>query len=181
MSGNRWSPYRCDMYLLIDLALIQWEFWSIRPAHTDRVESLFRPIRFDELQYYSGRGPLARVVRQIVKLGIWYGMGNSTEWSGQGTVLLVKVQSQLPSKLCCIWRANWTLLEVPSHHQKSQMQKEVHHWVHSYWLFNCVWERVLHSHGYLLWQITPSTLSDKPAHLCQFCLPYGLRLFIQHF
>ena len=72
---------RCDMYLLIDLALIQWESLSIRPSRTNRVQSLFRPVRFDELQYYSGRGPLARAVRQIVKLGIRYGTGNSTEWS----------------------------------------------------------------------------------------------------
>jgi hypothetical protein len=72
---------RCDTYLLIDLSLFQWESLSIRPARTDRVQSLFRPVRFDELQYYSGRGPLARVVRQIVKPGIRYGTGNSTESS----------------------------------------------------------------------------------------------------
>jgi hypothetical protein len=75
-----WADW-CDMYLLIDLGLIQWESLSIWPAHTDRVQSLFRPICFDELQYYSGWGLLARAVQQIVKLGIQYGMENSTEWS----------------------------------------------------------------------------------------------------
>jgi hypothetical protein len=32
-------------------------------------------LRFNRLQYYSGRRPLARMVRPIVKLGIRYGTG----------------------------------------------------------------------------------------------------------
>src|ERR1700689_3555586 len=37
----------------------------IWPARTNWIQSPFRPARFNGLQYYSGRGPLARMVRQI--------------------------------------------------------------------------------------------------------------------
>src|ERR1700733_6340755 len=77
---------RCDMDILVDCPFIILVFSAIRPACINWVQSLYRPTRFNGLQYHSGRGPLARMVRQIVKPGIRYGTGNSTEWSASETL-----------------------------------------------------------------------------------------------
>src|SRR3984885_14883713 len=70
------------MDILVDCPFIILVFTAIRPARINWVQSLYRPTHFNGLQYHSGRGPLARMVQQIVKPGIRYGTGNSTEWSG---------------------------------------------------------------------------------------------------
>jgi hypothetical protein len=70
--------------LLIDrpFIIIGISFYATRPACTNWVQSSFRPTRCNGLQYHTGRDRWPRMVRQIVKPGIRYGTGNSTEWSG---------------------------------------------------------------------------------------------------
>ena len=75
--SGHWPVCMVRIYITLLLFIITGLLtpYATWPAHINQVQSPFQPTCFNSLQYYTSQDHWPHVVRQIVKLGIRYGMG----------------------------------------------------------------------------------------------------------